>query len=193
MRRDEIRILDIERPPFLAALIAPHIVGTVLDLICGTGAVARAIENLTRTHVAKVERTGHDGGQIATTAVTSFVDFEQGHPKRAYDTVLLCTVLHHEFNPKELLAMAAQAARRRIIVVENCIDDACPAEYQELVDLIFNESLNKTALPCPGNHKTLADWLAMATQFGRARAAASVAAAPGIPLSHDVIVIEKAP
>src|SRR5262249_59266988 len=41
------QVLNIKRAPFLAALIAPHVVGTALDLLCGNGAVARAIEDLT--------------------------------------------------------------------------------------------------------------------------------------------------
>lgn len=185
------RVLATDRAPFLAELLAPHVTGTVLDLLCGNGAVARSLQQLTGTPVAMVERSGCDDGQIAAATVLEFDEFRSSKGDAAYDTVLLCTVLHHEWDPMTLLAIAARTVRRRIIVVENCIDDGCPMEYQELVDLIFNESLNRTSLPCPGSHQTLAEWLSLCARFGEARAVAAVAAVPGIPLSHDLIVMEK--
>lgn len=185
------RVLLADRAPFLAEFIAPHSVGTVLDLLCGTGAVARSLQRLTGATVEMVERAGCDDGGIAAATVRDFNEFRLSRRELAYDTVLLCTVLHHEWDPVTVLKMAVRTARRRIIIVENCIDDGCPRDYQELVDRIFNESLNRTSLPCPGSHKTRAEWLSLCSSFGEARAVAAVAEAPGIPLSHDLIVIEK--
>ena len=179
-----------ERAPFLGRLIAPHAVDSVLDLLSGNCSVARSLETLTRSKVSTVERLDCGGG-LRGGAVLNFDEFVLGASDAAYDTVLLCTVLHHEWDPLGLLELAVRVARRRVILVENCIDEDCPAEYQELVDLIFNESLNRTSLPCPCRHGTLHGWLAMAGPYGMARAVASVPAAPGVPLSHDVIVIEK--
>jgi hypothetical protein len=187
------RVLAADRAPFLAELLAPHVAGTLLDLLCGNGAVARSLQCLIGAPVAMVERFGCDDGQIAAAKVLDFSEFRSSNRDASYDTVLLCTVLHHERDPITLLSMAAQTARRRIIVVENCIDEGCPMNYQELVDLIFNESLNRTSLPCPGSHRTVAEWLSLCTQFGQARVVGAVDAVPGIPLSHDLIVIEKSP
>ena len=196
-RRDIARrwnaILSVERGPFLGRLVGPHVVGSILDLLSGNGSVARFLERSTGAEVATVERLGHDSGCISAGATRDFDDFQSAPSDAAYDTVLLCTVLHHEWAPVTLLDLAARVARRRIILVENCIDDDCPAECHELVDLIFNDSLNKTSLPCPGSHRSLAEWLAMGAQYGEAKAVASVPSAPGIPLSHDVIVIERGP
>jgi hypothetical protein len=182
-----------ERGPFLAGLIAPHTVGTVLDLLSGNGSVARSLRSLTGAEVAMVERPGCDAGDVSAGVALDFDHFQSVAPVAAYDTVLLCTVLHHEWEPVKLLDLAARVARRRIILIENCIDDACPADYQELVDLIFNESLTRTSLPCPGSHRSLAGWLALGARYGKARAVTSVPTAPGVPLSHDVIVIQRSP
>lgn len=184
-------LLDDERGPFLGRLIAPHAVDTVLDLLSGSGSVARSLASLTGAEVAMVERRGCDAGHVSSGAARDFLELASHPPAAAYDTVLLCTVLHHESEPVPLLDLAARIARRRILLVENCIDVDCPEDYQELVDRIFNESLNRTELPCPGNHRSRDGWLALGSSYGEARAVASVSAAPGVPLSHDVIVIEK--
>lgn len=173
----------------LAAWIAPHVRGQILDLLCGDGRVG---ENLAERgcHVLLVERPDvYDVDHSVHSA--PFQLFDEGKPLPAVDTVLLSTVLHHEPDADRLLQLAARSARRRLILVENCLDSEHPAEFQEFMDLFFNHCLNHTALDSPMNHRTAEQWVQACAFYGVPVAVERKERLPGIPLSHHLIVIEK--
>ncbi|MEI6430490.1 MAG: hypothetical protein WCO45_19210 [Pseudanabaena sp. ELA607] len=186
------QVLWFKRSEFLAQWLAPHIVGELLDLLCGHGEVGKSLTKL-RINVTLTERDGiypedwklpANLPYIPLSALTTFP------PSRQFDTVLLCTVLHHEINSQALLALAERLATKRIIIVENCLEQNFPADYQLLMDILFNNSLNLTNLESPAVHQTVEEWLAATSTFGKVIHLERRASVPGVPLSHHLIVIE---
>jgi hypothetical protein len=194
IRRCWNEVLSTRRAPFLARLIAPHVTGSLLDLLCGDGAVGKELERLLGAPVRLVERARNRGTEVRPWAseILDLEEFDAHLPRERYDTVLLCAVLHHESDPVELLQLAMRYARRRVVVVENCIDEEFPAEYQQLIDRFFNESLNKTSLLSPAQHRPRSEWLKIFARHGTASMRGSVRSAPGVPLLHDLMVIDCA-
>jgi hypothetical protein len=107
-----------------------------------------------------------------------------------FGTVLICTNLHHEEDPERLLALGASLAAHRLILVENCIEQEYPAEYHLLIDLFFNQCLNRSALRSPGTHRPAAGWVAATQKFGELVHVEHKRGIPGIPLGHHLIVVE---
>lgn len=186
------QVLWIKRSEFLAQWLAPHIVGELLDLLSGHGEVGKSLTNL-GIKVTMTEREGIypeswklpvDLPYIPLSALTTIP------PSRQFDTVLLCAVLHHEINSQALLALAGRLGTKRIIIVENCLEYNFPADYQLLMDILFNNSLNSTDLDSPAVHQTVEGWLAATSTFGKVIHLDRRASVPGIPLSHHLIVIE---
>lgn len=159
--------LGAARSAVLARWIAPHIEGSVLDLLCGTGGIGDAL----RARGVAVTLSERQAGHVADhmqhrSPFCPMEQLERQHSGPRYGTVLLCTVLHHEEDAEGLLALGARLARRRLIVVENCMESQYPAEYQLLMDVFFNRCLNPNALPSPGHHRSAADWARAASAFG---------------------------
>lgn len=173
----------------LARWAAPHVRGQLIDLLCGDGRIG---ENLAKkgADVLLVERPDvYDVDHSAHSAPFRF--FEEAEPLPIVDTVLLSTVLHHEPLADELLQLAAKSARRRLILIENCLEPEYPADFQEFMDLFFNHCLNHTALDSPLNHRTADGWVDACAFYGAPVAIDRKERLSGIPLSHHLIVIEK--
>ena len=86
--------LGFSRSEALGEWIAPHVQGSVLDLLCGSGGVGRALQR------RGVNTTFTEHGKFSSHAVS-------------FDTVLISTNLHHEEDSEALLALGARLARRR--------------------------------------------------------------------------------
>ncbi|OYY79548.1 MAG: hypothetical protein B7Y43_00200 [Sphingomonas sp. 28-62-20] len=181
--------LDHARAEALADWIAPQLAGGVLDLLGGSGAIAAALARRGCAPVLAVERRQHMGA-FAAFPRTPFEQFLKSARPAMADSVLLCTVLHHEADPVALLARAASLARRRIVIVENCIDADHPRDYQEFVDLFFNFCLNRTGLPAGSQHRAADGWCRLGAAWGDARLIDCRDDIPGIPLSHALITID---
>jgi 2-polyprenyl-3-methyl-5-hydroxy-6-metoxy-1,4-benzoquinol methylase len=185
-------VLAAERSAAIADWIAPHVDGEVLDLLCGDGRVGESLLERHRVDVTLTERAGayvRDRNEHRL-PYYSFDTFTSLSPQPRFDVVLLCTVLHHEPNPESLLALSVQLARRKIVILENCLETECPADYHLLIDLFFNQWLNPIEIDCPANHRTPEGWLSMISRYGRTVFFERKGKLPGIPLPHYLFVID---
>lgn len=182
--------LDVRRPVVLAELIAPYLDGTALDLLCGDGAVAKAIERLFQRPVIMVERAQNQG-LTERHWRRSIVEFdEKATCEMIADTVVLCAVLHHEQDVDALLYHAKQVAKKRLVVVENTVGADTDHGAHLLMDIFFNTCLNETELASPGSHRTVSEWTEMFSTHGSVKHVAALDRVPGVPLRHDVLVVD---
>jgi hypothetical protein len=172
----------------LAKWITPHIRGRLMDLLSGDGRIGENLASngadvllVERPDVYDVDHGSHS---------TPFQLLDESKTLPVVDTVLLSTVLHHELDADGLLQLASKSARRRLILVENCLESEHPSEFQEFMDLFFNHCLNHTALDSPMNHRTAEQWVEACAFYGIPVAVDRKERLPGIPLSHHLIVIE---
>ena len=180
------------RSAVLADWIGPHIDGSVLDLLCGTGGIGDALRARGASVTLSERRADHAPGcrQYRSPCVP-MEQLERQRGGSSFGTVLLCTVLHHEHDVEALLALGGRLAQRRLIVIENCIETQYPADYQLLVDIFFNRCLNPNALPSPGHHRSAADWTHGVSAFGDLVMVERKKQIPGIPLTHHMIVLDR--
>jgi hypothetical protein len=175
----------------MAEWVLPSIRGSLLDLLCGEGDVGERLSQhqvdvtLTeRSNAYDYDRRNH------RVPYYPFETLAQMEPQPTFDTVLLCAVLHHEPDPEALLSLGARMARQRLIIVENCLEPDFPLDYHLLVDIFFNNCLNKIAVDCPASHKTLEGWVALISKYGKVETVGRRDSTPGIPLSHHLLVVE---
>jgi hypothetical protein len=185
-------VLCAQRSRVIADWIAPHAKGALLDLLCGDGRVGECLISRYQVNVTLTEREGAYTRDRSEHRVPyyPFDVFTKLSPQPRFDVVLLCTVLHHEPNPEALLSLSAQIARRRIIVLENCLETECPADYHLLMDIFFNEWLNRIAIGCPASHRTAEGWRSLVSRYGKVKRLERRDAVPGIPLPHYLFVID---
>lgn len=193
LRKIELRdrwnaALGVPRSEALGEWIAPYVKGPALDLLCGSGGVGRALIRR-GVDITFTERNGF-GSHGCETPCEPLAELQKGWRAEAFDTVLICTNLHHEKDPEELLALGARLARHGLILIENCIDKDFPACYQLLMDLFFNRCLNPNDLGSPGKHRTAAGWVQSAAEYGDLLRVEQRRDIPGIPLGHHLIVLE---
>jgi hypothetical protein len=185
--------LATARAELLSRWIAPQLVGScVLDLLCGDGAVGMRLEADAGVAVRLVERE-HQRGVVERPWAARIEDFEpfaRCAQPAVCDTAVLVAVLHHEEDPSAALALAARSAARRVVIVENCLEPDYGCDYHLVVDRLFNASLFHTGLPCPGQHRTAAEWVAMGCAFGHAHVVDRRTDVPGIPLAHTLNVLD---
>ncbi len=185
------QVLSQERPAALTSWLLPHCKGTVLDLLCGDGRVGEYL-SMRGVQVTLAERL--DSYSLDRKHAIPFIDFDGLESAEnflpAFSTVLLCTVLHHEVAPEGLLRLASTLCLTRLIIVENCLDRYCPVDCQLLMDLFFSRCLNSFSLPSEGNHATFSHWFSRLLPYGSMRLHEKRRSLPGIPLTHDLIVID---
>jgi SAM-dependent methyltransferase len=185
-------VLYERRPAALTSWILPHCRGKLLDLLCGDGRVGECLA--TRgVRVTLTERL--ESYSVTRAHAVPFLEFDtlqQACGRRpSFSTILLCTVLHHEKAPDEVLRLASALCRGRLIIVENCLESRFPADAHLLLDLFFSRSLNTFTLPAAGNHASAKRWMThLSTLGGRVRVHERSRFLPGIPLSHDLIVVD---
>jgi hypothetical protein len=184
-------VLREARSAFMADWVAPHVKGNMLDLLCGEGKVGQYLSRYGIDVVLTERSDAYDCSRDEyCVPYYPFDTFLELSPQPRFDTVLLCTVLHHEPDAEALLALSARLARRRIVIVENCLECDCPADYHLLVDIFFNECLNNIAIDCPANHRKPEEWLSLLSDYGKVQLLERRDTAPGIPLSHHLLVVD---
>lgn len=183
------RRLSVDRASRLSAAVAPYLDGATIDILCGDGSVSR---RLAATHpLAMTERLVNYSEARAMGDVEDFAEFRRRAKPRSFDTALLCTVLHHEYDPHHLLDFACWVARHRVVIVENTVTENDPPDFHLLIDLFFNQCLNQTTLQSPATHGTCEFWIGLGSRYGHSRWAESLRRAPGVPLVHDIVVIDR--
>ncbi len=185
------RVLWETRSKFIAEWIAPYIVGALLDLLCGHGGISEFLSHY-GIEVTLSEREGiyPEDWKLPNLPYISLSDLIAMPPAHYFDTVVLSTVLHHESDPEVLLSVAGRLAKRRIIIVENCLESDYPPDFQLLMDIFFNHCLNLTDLESPAVHRSIEGWLSSVSSYGKIYHIERRENIPGIPLSHQLIVID---
>lgn len=128
---------------------------SVLDLGCGTGWVAKRIQERKRCDVKLVDVLDcnetdldlklYDGKNIP-------------YPDNAFDTTLLLFVLHHTLNQYDILKEAARVSRKRVIVVE----DTPKNQVERLIDSSCDTLMSmEHGFFNPANYKTIEEWQAI--------------------------------
>ncbi|CAH0305583.1 hypothetical protein [Pseudomonas brassicacearum] len=188
-------VLNHARSTFLAGLIAPYVEGVTMDLLCGDGALAIELEKMTGQLVHLVERPKDvlNTWRPWNSRIRPFGSMGTSLDSIEADTVVLSTVLHHELFPRDLIRTAIHKTKKKLVIIENCIDEVFDAEYQVFVDLFFNTCLNETSLDSPGAHLREDEWTAILYEFGFSQVdvVERTTQVPGIPLSHTVMVATK--
>jgi SAM-dependent methyltransferase len=115
------RLVEQRRAAVLAERLSTVVPGsgTVLDVGCGNGGVARAV-NDRRTDL---EIVGIDVvvPLDASIPVSSFNGHTIPYADRSFDHVMFVDVLHHTDDPAVLLSEAARVARRGIVVKDHLV------------------------------------------------------------------------
>ena len=189
------QVLDHARSTYLARLIAPYVEGVTMDLLCGDGALAIELEKMTGQPTYLVERPKDvlNTWRPWFNRIRPFGSVGDSLEGLDADTIVLSTVLHHELSPRDLIRAAAHKTKKKLVIIENCIDEVYTAEYQVFVDLFFNTCLNQTSLESPGAHLREQEWTIIFYEFGfnRVDVVERTTQVPGIPLSHTIMVATK--
>ncbi len=182
---------DTARAPAIAEWIRPFVCGSVLDLYCGSGTIGRMLSQ----HGISVQYA--EKQKIATFFTKNLLanirfisDDYFSERKNAFDTVMLIADLHHDSDWDISLKNAVSLARNRLVVIENCINHKDSSELHLLADLFFNHCLNATPLDCPGMHAQAEEWLGRFSVYGQVSVRQYLDRVPGIPVSHDLFVVD---
>ncbi len=184
------RRLAEDRAVCLASAIEPLLAGSLADLLCGDAGIARRLAPGRR--VVATEREQHHAATRSDDAIEDFATFRRTARANSVDTALLCTVLHHEYDPQHLLDFAAWLARDRVVIVENTVSAEETPDLHLLVDIFFNHCLNQTTLQSPASHASREVWMGLGSRHGRAEHVGALRRVPGVPLTHDIIVVTRA-
>jgi hypothetical protein len=180
------------RSAAMAHWLLPHVRGTTIDLLCGSGKLGAILSEI-GVPTTVTERDDVRNSYPSTEDRVTWLDHDtlanEAVPN-SYDTVLLITALHHEADTEGLLQLALTLASQRVIIVENCVEPDLSRDLHILVDDFFNYGLNKTPLPCPAEHRSADEWSAMLNRQGRVIFTDRRASMPGILLSHHLLVTE---
>lgn len=110
--------------------------GSVLDVGCGDGRLARAVLERRRA----LDVTGIDVSVRANAEipVSSFDGVEIPFPAGSFDVIMLIDVLHHTTDPERLLLEAKRVAKRWVIVKDHLCESTFDASVLWLMDWIGN-------------------------------------------------------
>ncbi|MBX3577754.1 MAG: methyltransferase domain-containing protein [Rhizobiaceae bacterium] len=147
----------------LSSLIADELGrdGTVLDLGCGDGSIARAIMD----RKPGLRFRGIDVLVRETTLipVTPFDGTTIPAPDGAYDWVTIVDVLHHTDDPARLVAEAARVARQGVVIKDHLREGLFARETLRLMDWVGNKG---HGVRLPYNYLSRAEWDAIFEQAG---------------------------
>jgi len=144
---------------------------SLLDIGCGNG----LISSLARKQFKHIQLL--DVVEYVPKALNlPFAPYTDGHSlpiRDPFDTVLLLTVLHHSINPVELLKLAWEATKQRLIIIESVVgvhaekpnvkydllnlSDENQIAYAAFIDWFYNRVLHDD-IPVPYNFTTIANW-----------------------------------
>ena len=182
------QLLRDERAQTLAEWVEPFTRGTVLHLLCGDGLPGERLSELgppvllaDREGACPVDRRRH------AVPYLSFLGTEGGLP--ICDTVLLCTALHTEEDADALLGVVERSSARRLVVVENVVEDGCPAQLHLLMDLFYQRCLGVPVRASRGR-RTAEAWLGACERIGSVAALERWESVPGVPLPHALIAVD---
>jgi hypothetical protein len=180
------------RSAALAQWVLPHVRGSLIDVLCGSGRIGGILSDLgvpTSLSERSLVRDSYPVVESAQLWLDHDTLADEATPC-SYDTVLLSTALHHDPDPERLLELGLKLASSRLIIVENCVETDLSPEMHIFVDDFFNYCLNKTPLPCPAQHRSVDEWSSLLKDRARLVFSDRRNSLPGIPLSHHLLVAE---
>ena len=135
--------------------------GTVLDLGCGDGSIARAIMDLK----LGLAFSGIDVMLRPQTLipVTRFDGKTIPAEDKSFDWVTIVDVLHHTDDPAALLAEAARVARHGVVVKDHLREGFAAYPTLRLMDWVGNRGHD---VRLPYNYLSMADWKALFAKVG---------------------------
>ena len=135
--------------------------GTVLDLGCGDGSIARAITDLK----PGLAFSGIDVMLRPQTLipVTRFDGKTIPAEDKAFDWVTIVDVLHHTDDPAALLAEAARVARHGVVVKDHLREGFGAYSTLRLMDWVGNRGHD---VRLPYNYLSMAEWKALFAKVG---------------------------
>lgn len=151
------------RVRILSSLLADQLgdTGTVLDLGCGDGSIAKAVMQ----HKPKLVFRGIDVLVRPHTLIP--VEAFDGHTipadNGAYDWVTIVDVLHHTDNPGHLVAEAARVARKGVVIKDHLREGLAAYQTLRLMDWVGNKGHN---VRLPYNYLSKAEWNAIFAEAG---------------------------
>lgn len=147
----------------LSALLADELAlgGSVLDLGCGDGSIARAIMD-------RQPGLTFRGIDVLVRPHTQIpVELFDGHtiPARdgSYDWVTIVDVLHHTDDPARLVAEAARVARRGVVIKDHLREGVGAHATLRFMDWVGNKGHD---IRLPYNYLSRAEWEAIFSQVG---------------------------
>jgi SAM-dependent methyltransferase len=165
-----------QRANIIREQISPFLQGdSLLDIGCGNG----LISNLLKDRFKIIQLL--DVVQYVTAPIDlPFALYKEGQTlpinQPSYDTVLLLTVLHHSYQPVQLLKLAWAATKKKLIIIESVVgihqeaqppvrynllksSDEDQIAYAAFVDWFYNRVLNDD-VPVPYNFTKPENWQA---------------------------------
>ncbi len=140
--------------------IIPHLkIGKVLDIGCGTGAIARTIKKKKKVQFTLVDVTFNPMCDIFPVMI--YDGRKLPFPNKSFDNCLLITVLHHSNTPQEVLDEAIRVTSGRIIVIEDIFSDLFSRIITFLGDCLVNWEIHSPFL----NH-SLKEWISIFSSKG---------------------------
>jgi hypothetical protein len=194
VRAEWNRVFAEERSEFVGAWLAPYATGAVLDVLGGDFTVLRALLRHKRDGgaVTGCERaTAYDNDWSQLPFPVYDVPADLRLPAGEYDSVLICTVLHHEPDVRSLLDAVARTGARRWVVVENCLDADNDEDFHLYVDQFFNRCLNTFDVPCVTQHRTAAQWCELLAEYGTVTVEEHRRGVPGMPFPYTLFLVEQ--
>ncbi len=139
----------------LADLVPPA--SRVLDVGCGDGQVAHAIEQLVSARI-----TGIDTQIRPDCRIPAFpFDGEKiPYPDRAFDVVMFVDVLHHADDPLELLCEGARVASRFVLIKDHLCDGPFARQTLAFMDRVGNA---RHGVASPGHYLSHEQWMSAFT------------------------------
>lgn len=131
---------------------------SVLDVGCGDGLVAAAVRRLRPD--LRVEGVDVHVRSSTHVPVTRFDGERLPFAEGSWDTVLLCDVLHHAVEPRELLGESVRVARYGVVIKDHVVRGLLARPTLRLMDFVGNAP-HGVALPY--NYYTDAQWTAALT------------------------------
>jgi SAM-dependent methyltransferase len=174
LKNSELNKALIARARTIYGQIQPYLRGdSLLDVGCGNGLIANLASSEEFNEIKLLDVVNY----LSPAVGLPFEVYSEGKPLpvagRKYDTVLLITVLHHASAPLELLKLAWQATRQRLIIIESVVgvhkqqigakyelvtlEDEDQIAFAAFVDWFYNRVLHDD-VPVPCNFTTPEAW-----------------------------------
>lgn len=179
------------RSTTLADWITPYIKAPLLDVLAGDLSLTRELAEHGIAPIVATERLQDYEQYLHHDDIRLIDHVENGPlPGDQVESVLICTVLHHEPDPIALLDRVVAKNAKRWVVVENCLEENFDREFHEFVDTFFNTCLNRIGIPCVDQHRTAEEWSALLSNYGNIVAADIKTEVPGIPFPYRMFVVQ---